>query len=119
MNTHQDYFGYLFKETCTVSSLVFTEGMNFDNGGWFADGSISVQALINGTWTAVDAKIDAKYPVGNLQSDFGNSFETYTFTFKETECDGIRVIGTAGGSAGFASCAELEVWACETAAVSD
>ena len=119
VNTHQDYFGYLFKETCTVSSLVFTEGMNFDNGGWFADGSISVQALINGTWTAVDAKIDPKYPVGNLQSDFGNSFETYTFTFKETECDGIRVIGTAGGSAGFVSCAELEVWACETAAVSD
>ncbi len=109
LNTHDDYVGYLFSETCIVDTVVFTEGMNFDNGGWFANGDITVQALVNGMWTDLSTKVDPKYPVGNAQSDFGSHFESYTFTFNETECDGIRIIGTAGGAAGFISVSELEV----------
>ncbi len=119
LNTHDDYVGYLFTETCTVDTLVFTEGMNFDNGGWFANGDITVQALINGVWTDIKTKVDPKYPVGNAQADFGSHFESYTFTFDETECDGIRIIGTAGGAAGFISVSELEVMGFETSYIPD
>lgn len=114
LNTHDDYVGYLFSETCIVDTVVFTEGMNFDNGGWFANGDITVQALVNGMWTDLSTKVSPKYPVGNAQSDFGSHFESYTFTFDETECDGIRIIGTAGGAAGFISVSELEVMGFET-----
>lgn len=119
LNTHDDFVGYLFSETCTVDTVIFTEGMNFDNGGWFADGDITVQALVNGMWTDVKTKVSPKYPVGNAQGDFGSNFESYTFTFDETECDGIRIIGTAGGAAGFISVSELEVMGYETNFVPD
>lgn len=119
LNTHDDYVGYLFTETCTVDTVVFTEGMNFDNGGWFADGDITVQALVNGVWTDIKVKTDPKYPVGNTQADFGAHFESYTFTFNEIECDGIRVIGTAGGAAGFISVSELAVMGYETNFIPD
>ncbi|MBR6507703.1 MAG: ADP-ribosylglycohydrolase family protein [Clostridia bacterium] len=114
LNTHKDYVGYLFDGTYLVDSVVFTEGMNFDNGGWFSDGDIKVQALINGTWTYVSKlKVSPKYPSGNTQADFGSHFDVYTFTFTPLECEGIRIIGTAGGSAGFISVSELEVMGSE------
>ncbi len=119
LNTHDDYVGYLFSETCIVDTVVFTEGMNFDNGGWFANGDITVQALVNGMWTDLSTKVSPKYPEGNAQSDFGSHFESYTFTFDETECDGIRIIGTAGGAAGFISVSELEVMGFETSYIPD
>ena len=102
--------GYLFDKTYEVDKVIFTEGMNFDNGGWFANGDVAVQALINGTWTDISkVKVSPKYPAGNLQSDFGAQFEEYVFTFNKIECQGIRIIGTAGGSAGFISVSELAV----------
>lgn len=113
LNTHKDYVGYLFTTECEVDTVVFTEGMNFDNGGWFANGDITVQALINGTWTDVKTKTSPKYPVGNAKEDFGEDFEEYTFTFDSITCDGIRVIGTAGGAAGFISVSELAVMGAE------
>lgn len=113
LNAHKDYVGYLFTTSCEVDTVVFTEGMNFDNGGWFANGDITVQALINGTWTDMKTKVSPKYPVGNTQEDFGEDFEEYTFTFDPVICDGIRIIGTAGGSAGFVSVSELAVMGAE------
>lgn len=110
LNTHKDYVGYLFDKTYEVDKVIFTEGMNFDNGGWFANGDVTLQALINGTWTDISkVKVSPKYPAGNLQSDFGDHFEEYVFTFNKIECQGIRIIGTAGGSAGFISVSELAV----------
>ena len=110
LNTHKDYVGYLFDGTYKVDSVIFTEGMNFDNGGWFANGDVTVQALVNGTWTDVSKlKVSPKYPSGNTQGDFGPHFEEYTFTFTAIECEGIRIIGTAGGAAGFISVSELAV----------
>lgn len=114
LNTHKDYVGYLFTASCEVDTVVFTEGMNFDNGGWFANGDITVQALINGTWTDVKTTLSPKYPVGNTQADFGDHFEEYTFAFDPVTCDGIRIIGTAGGAAGFISVSELAVMGAET-----
>jgi hypothetical protein len=109
LNSHKDYIGYIFKNKCSVDKLIFTEGMNFDNGGWFADGSVTVQALVNDTWTNINAKISPSYPNSNEKDGFGEDFEEYTFTFNAVECDGIRIIGTAGGEAGFVSVSELAV----------
>jgi len=111
---HEDYIGYAFGSDFSVSSVVFVEGMNFDNGGWFANGTIRIEAYIDagdGTrrWQTVTSVVSPDYPNSNTQSGFGTHFEAYTFTFDAVTCTGIRVIGTAGGSAGFIGVAELEV----------
>ncbi len=110
MNRHIEYVGYLFTYPCTVDKIVFTEGMHLENGGWFSDGDITVQLLVNGVWTDIDFRIFPQYPNGTVSTDFGEDFEAYTFTFNKTPCHGVRVIGTAGGTAGFISVAELEVY---------
>ena len=109
MGAHEDYVGYIFIGDYKVSSVKFTEGMHFDNGGWFADGSLKLQALVDGKWEEVDASMSPTYPNANKMSAFGAAFQTYTFTFDERICAGIRLIGTAGGEAGFISVAELEI----------
>lgn len=107
---HDDYFGYLFRRSYTVSALSFTEGAHFDNGGWFKDGSIRVEALIDGNWVTVECEVTPDYPNGNTQDKFKKNYETYTFTLKvPTVCDGIRIAGSAGGSANFTSVSELSV----------
>lgn len=104
------YIGYIYREKKTVSSLTFTEGQHFGNGGWFKDGQISVELLINGSWTKVNCTSTPAYPKGNSSTVFGKPFESYTFNFdKSYECDGIRISGIAGGSAGFISVSELAV----------
>ena len=110
---HEEYVGYLFKTSCKVDTIVFTEGMHFGNGGWFAGGSLKLQAFVDGAWVEVEGAVSPAYPNGNSQSVFGAQFETYTFTFEEITCDGIRLIGIAGGDAGFISVSELTVMGVE------
>ncbi len=107
---HEEYFGYMFRRSYTVSSLSFTEGAHFSNGGWFKDGSIRVEVLIDGNWMTVETDVNPAYPNGNAQGKFGKNYQTYTFTLKTpTSCSGIRIIGSAGGDANFSSAAELSV----------
>ena len=104
------YIGYLYRNEKTVSEIVFTEGNHFGNGGWFKNGSLKVQLFIDGKWVDAEYTSDVEYPNGNNSANFGKPFETYTFTLKTpTVCDGIRLFGTAGGSAGFISVGELKV----------
>jgi PKD repeat protein len=104
------YVGFIFTGEKTVSYVEFTEGMHFKNGGWFKNGDIRVEMLVNGKWTAVDTDISSPYPNGDAQSVFGSNFETYTFALKSpVSCKGVRIIGTAGGEASFISVSELEV----------
>lgn len=114
---HDEYIGYVFKNPCVIDKLVFTEGMHFDNGGWFADGAPKLQVLVkNGDvseWKTVTATVSPEYPVGNSQADFGKHFETYSFEFEEVECVGIRLFGKAGGNANFIGVSELEVYGVE------
>lgn len=106
---HEDYFGYIFRGTYEISAVKFTDGAHFGNGGWFKDGEIWVEALINGKWEIVSATVDPKYPVSDSQGSFP-TYRTYTFTLTTpTECQGIRIIGAAGGSAHFTSISELSV----------
>lgn len=118
ISPHTEYVGYVFLATFTVDKVVFTEGMHFDNGGWFDDGSMKLQLLVKKSdgaeWVDVDMPSVPEYPVGNSQKDFGKSFETYTFEFDKTECVGVRLIGEAGGTSHFISVGELEVFGNET-----
>ena len=104
------YIGYVYREKITVSQVVFTEGNHFGNGGWFKNGTLRVELFIDGKWVAVDYTSDKAYPNSNSMGSFGKGYETFTFTLETpTECNGVRLFGTAGGSAGFISVAELEI----------
>ncbi|MEI8196405.1 MAG: hypothetical protein WCI73_10890, partial [Phycisphaerae bacterium] len=105
------YYGYTFSSSRTFTQLVFQEGMHFSDGGWFANGSLKVQVRQNGVWVDAALTSSPAYPNGNTQATFGSSFQTYTFTLASIVGDGIRIYGTAGGSAQYVSIGELEVWA--------
>lgn len=103
------YIGYMFAKKMTVSSVRFSEGNHFNNGGWFKNGDIKVQVLTDKGWTDVDCNGIDKYPVGDSYNLFAPGYETYNFVLKSSaDCYGVRVAGTAGGS-GFISVSELEV----------
>lgn len=106
----EQYYGYTFGGTKTFHKVVFQEGRHFSDGGWFKDGTLRVQIKQGDEWIDVPAAVTPVYPVGDTLDDFGQSFETYTFTFNEVTGSGIRIYGLAGGSSSFTSIAELEVW---------
>lgn len=104
------YIGYVYRNKVTVSQIVFTEGNHFGNGGWFKNGSLKIELFINGEWVETEVSCDKTYPNGNSMGNFGKGYETFTFTLNTpTECNGVRLFGTAGGSAGFISVAELTI----------
>ena len=110
---HEEYLGYTFDKTYPFTQLVFQEGKNFGDGGWFKDGSLRVQVRNAGTWSDVpsmDAVLDVPYPDANHQRAFGAHFETYTFTLTGVVGDGLRIVGEAGGKRHFVSAGEIEVW---------
>ncbi len=105
-----DYFGYLFAAPQVVNTVEYTAGTYFANGGgWFANGDVKIQALLNGIWTDVALTNDPGYPVGDDHT-MGKQYATYIFKFADTTCDGIRIYGRAGGPQKFASCSELKVF---------
>ena len=107
---NDEFFGYQFKTARKVSIVIYTEGLHYTDGGWFKNGNIRVEILKNGEWQTAEATVSPAYPNGDEQGNFGNSFETYTFTLKEaTECEGVRIIGKAGGKGDFVSINELSV----------
>lgn len=107
----EDFVGYTFPKPYTVKEFVFTEGKHFNNGGWFEMGMVRIEILKNGEWIEVESTSDPEYPAGLSVDDYGDWFETYTFTIDPVECDGIRIAGMAGGSASFISVAEVQVLA--------
>ena len=101
------YIGYIFKTSKKLESVIFTEGAHFEGGGWFV--GIRIEIYQNGEWKEVDYTISPEYPTGYNQTDFGPSYEVYTFTLSSTvECEGFRIIGRGGGTSGFISCSELK-----------
>jgi hypothetical protein len=104
----EDWLGYTFTSTKTFGQLVFQEGRQFSDGGWFT--SIKVQVRQNGTWVDVPGANSAAtssppYPGAN-----GVGFETFTFSFPPISGDGIRIDGAPGGASTFVSCGELRVY---------
>ena len=108
---HDSFFGYDFEQEFDVTGIDFYEGIHFGNGGWFANGTLHVEAKIGEEWKKVTLTNTPNYPVGNEKKDFGASFEKYEFRFEPVTCTGIRIIGEAGGAQNFTSCSELRVLA--------
>ena len=105
-----EYFGYLYKEKVTVTGIEYTEGAHSGDGGWFKGGTIRIEALVNGEWIAVESDIATVYPNGNTTAAHGSAYETFMFTLAApVECEGIRLIGTAGGYGGWVGVSELAV----------
>ncbi len=100
-----DWIGYQYPSTHTFSKVVFQEGRNFSDGGWFLNGQ--VQVLQSGAWVGVPGL--AATPVYPAADD-GVSFETYTFTFPPIAGTAIRIAGIPGGTAHFISVGELAVF---------
>lgn len=108
---HEAYFGYTFEEEFSVCGIDFYEGMHYTSGGWFANGTIRVEAYIGDEWQSVTLTNTPNYPTGNSMAEFGSPYEKYEFRFEPVNCTGIRIIGDAGGSKYYISCSELRVLA--------
>ena len=75
-------------------------------GGWF-EGDIRVQVRQGFEWHDVDGlSVSPDYPGDNTTEPF----TAYTLAFDSNWGDGVRIIGTPGGSGHFTSISELEVY---------
>lgn len=105
-NKTSDWWGYTWPRNYNMNKLVYTTGQMFGDGGWFSSG-LKVQVRRNFEWVdATNVEVSPDYPY----SSAAGPNKSYTFTFDDTWGDGIRIIGTPGGSAKFTSIAELEVY---------
>jgi len=100
----EDWIGYTFATSKTFTRVVFQEGKNFSDGGWFT--TLRVQVRQSGVWTNVaNLTVTPPYPAND-----GINYETYVLDFPAVTGDGIRLDGDPGGSADFISVGELEVY---------
>ncbi len=101
----EDVWGYTFPHMVRVDEVRYTTGTQAADGGWFEE--LAVEVRTGKTWSPVTrAKVTPDYPTGG--SVPANT--TYTFSFDEITCDGVRVVGKPGGTSHFTSIAELGVY---------
>jgi hypothetical protein len=100
-----DFWGYTWPEARSINRVDYTTGIQFPDGGWFEDLRVQVrQAFV---WTDVqNLAMSPDYPF----SDTVKEAQPYTLTFETIWGDGVRIIGTPGGSARFTSISELGVY---------
>ena len=105
-----EYVGYLYKESVTVTTVIYQEGAHSTDGGWFKDGTLKIEVLVDGVWVEAASDVASVYPNGDDKAAFGAAYEKYTFTLSTpTACNGVRLIGTAGGTGGWVGIGELTV----------
>jgi cysteine-rich repeat protein len=103
----EDWFGYQYSTDQLFGQVVFQEGREFSDGGFFLD--ITIQVLQGGIWVeAPNVTITPAYAGAD-----GISYNTYVFDFDPVVGDGIRIHGAPGGTKYFISVGELEVFAAE------
>jgi hypothetical protein len=100
-----DWVGYQFAKSYSFAGVIFQEGRQFWDGGWFTN--LKVQVRSGGVW--IDAMNLDVVPV--YAGPNGTGFESYALTFDPATGDAIRIAGTPGGSARFISVGELRVMA--------
>ena len=98
------WIGYQYSGSQTFQKIMYQEGENFVDGGWF--NTLTVQVLENGTWTTVSNLVDTPVYTGNDSE----GFVTYTLTFTPVTATAIRIDGSPGGGSYFISVGELEVF---------
>src|SRR5262249_22842237 len=70
-----DSVGYTFPSVMTFSSIIFQEGKNSSQGGWFT--SINAQVRVSGVWTNVGSlQISPAYAGNN-----GVNYDLYVLSF--------------------------------------
>lgn len=101
-----DWWGYTWPTTYNLNKVVYVTGNMFSDGGWFS-GGLNVQVRQNFVWVNVSGlTINPSYPYSNA----AGTNQTYTFTFQNTWGDGVRIIGTPGGTSHFTSVGELAAY---------
>lgn len=102
----QDWWGYTWNQTYNMNEVVYTTGNMFSDGGWYSSG-LTVQVRQNFQWVTVSGlHVTPSYPYNNS----AGTNTSYVFTFNDTWGDGVRIIGTPGGTSYFTSIAELGVY---------
>lgn len=101
----EDWWGYAWPQAYRMNKVVFKAGQtDSDEGGWFAD--VKVQVRQNFKWVDVEgATVSPAYPADASAAD-----GTFTFAFKDTSGDGVRIVGKPGGESAYTSIGELEVY---------
>jgi len=105
----EDWYRYLWQQPRYFDSVVYYEGKNFRNGGWWT--SLIVQYTTDGeNW--VEAETLAVSPSYNFddEQDGRSDYTRFHLTFDRCRGIGIRIYGEPGGAADFTSIAELEVY---------
>lgn len=101
----EDWWGFAWPRAYKMNKVVYTAGATDDSaGGWFQD--VKVQVRQNFKWVDVEgAAVSPAYP-----SDASSAGQTYTFAFKDTWGDGVRIVGKPGGDSAYTTVGELEVY---------
>lgn len=102
----QDWWGYTWNQAYNMNKVIYTTGNMFSDGGWYR-GGLTVQVRQNFNWINVAGlHVTPNYPYNNT----AGTNTAYVFTFDDTWGDGVRIIGTPGGTSYFTSIAELSVY---------
>lgn len=107
-----DWWGYIWPRTYNFDNVVYETGEMFPDGGWY-NGNLHVQVRRDFQWVDAPGKvrIEPTYPYGNASGNHGvRPHATYLIRFSATCGDGIRIIGTPGGSGYFTSISRLGVY---------
>ena len=104
------WFGLIFSgDQYVVTSVVFWEGGQWGNGGWFGDAP-KVQLLMNSEWYDCEQIMTPDYPDDDATAHLP-SFQPYIFSLsKPVLCEGVRVIGPKNQFGQNTSCSEIEVF---------
>ncbi len=87
----EDWVGYQFASPQTFGSLVFQDGRQFSNGGWFV--SLAAQVRQNGTWVSIPGQeITPTY-----RGSDGVSFETCRSRFRPLSATAFGLMASPAG----------------------
>jgi hypothetical protein len=101
-----DWWGYTWPRPFNINRVVYETGDIFPDGGWYAT-NLRVQVRQNFRWINVTGvTLTPPYPYSVKAS----AHTSYTFNLPITWGDGLRIIGTPGGTSHFTSISQLAVY---------
>ena len=101
-----DWWGYVWPRPYHINRVVYETGDMVPDGGWFSN-ELRVQVRQNFEWVDVPGTtITPRYP---YSIETGRHV-TYTFSFPDAWGDGVRIIGTPGGTSHFTSISQFGVY---------